>query len=300
MYSGESAVIFANSKYVYGPLERVHGDYVLPPNSDVVYNVRIKSLIKDENVLRDPEFQLKIALSKKQIGNDCYQYEWSDGHGKSNALLHYKKGADLMMNMLSEVDDDTDLKDRVLQVLVDCLNNVSAVYLRAKEYGKAKEAATQVIVRDPNNFKALIRAARAAIYDPAGSFEESEAAIAAAEEVDAEDQDLQKLKAELKRKHREYKRKSREMGKKMISGSTKGSKDHAKQIEPESSSDIAIDKERPFDSTNDKNQNLRPLSVDTTRHLWTKVLPYLIQILTPILTFYILNFLWKKPENQNS
>eukprot|EP00541_Cyclophora_tenuis_P003859 CAMPEP_0116573432 /NCGR_PEP_ID=MMETSP0397-20121206/18790_1 /TAXON_ID=216820 /ORGANISM="Cyclophora tenuis, Strain ECT3854" /LENGTH=283 /DNA_ID=CAMNT_0004101995 /DNA_START=76 /DNA_END=927 /DNA_ORIENTATION=+ len=148
-----------------------------------------------------------------------------------HCISTYKKGAELMTNLLvslqqeQENNDDNDNRNRELQeqahsILLDCLNNTAAVYLKAKQYGKAKVAATDVLARDPNNFKALLRAARAALFDPAGTFEESDAALLAAEEVKPDSKELKQLRVEYTRRKRDYDRKSKAMFTKMMKSNT--------------------------------------------------------------------------------
>jgi len=226
MKEGEKAIVYGHSKYIYGPAQRTSSDksYTLPPNSNCIYEVTIKKLVNNDAEFSDPNFQLQIAKSKKTIGNDVYVNEWAGGFGKNKALLIYKKASQNLTNLLTEEHHGQAVRDEANSLLIDCLNNTAAVLLKAKDYGKAKEAATQVLLRDPDNIKALLRAARAAIYDPAGTFEESEAAIDAAEQVNSDDPDLKRMRAELDRKKKEYKKKSKAMFSKMSQsiGTTEG------------------------------------------------------------------------------
>jgi len=210
MKEGERSVVYSHSKFAYGPMQRKHGSYELPPNSNVVYHIHVKSVISDDNTIASPKFQLQLAKNKKSIGNDVYANEWSNGYGKNKALLLYKKAGEAATNSLGD-DTDAALQEDAKEILIDALNNTAAVYMRAKEYGKAKESATLALMRDPNNLKALLRAAKAAMLDPSCSFEESSAAIVAAEEVDADDADVRKLRVELQLRKRDYKAKSKEM-----------------------------------------------------------------------------------------
>lgn len=228
MHEGETSLIYSHSKYAYGMGGRSDDrEHVLPPNSNVMYRVHIKRVVPaDSNLIGTPSFKMELARSRKTIGNDCFQYEWSDGLGKAKALMLYKRAADAMTNLMVEIDDESVHKD-ASAILIDCLNNTAAVLLKAKEFGKAKDAATQVILRDPDNVKALLRAARAALYDPAGTFQESAAAIAAAEQVDPNNADLRKLKIEHRRKLKEYKEKQKVMFSKMSTAISGGKAEKA-------------------------------------------------------------------------
>ena len=190
----------------------------------------------DSQMLRDQELRIQLAVSKKRLGNECYQYEWGDhelgdhGMGKPRALKLYGKARDAMIDLLGEIQtrqeegDDTagaageldSAKQRASSILIDCLNNISAVHLKAKAYGKAKESAATVLQYDPNNIKALCRAARAAIFNPNGTFEECEMAIAAAEEIESDNVDVQRLRVELDRRKKQHKKREKAMYSKML------------------------------------------------------------------------------------
>lgn len=239
--SGQRAIVKCRSKYAYGAGGRraaaaaaaasnsitgVTKD--LPPNSDVVLDVCVRNIIPSSQLLEDDDLKIQLASSKKQLGNECYQYEWDDhGMGKGRALKLYGKARDSMMDLLGDIEtrrekDDAaelaDAKQKAASILIDCLNNISAVHLKAKAYGKAKESAAAVLQYDPNNIKALCRAARAAIFDPNGTFEECEMAIAAAEEIDGENTDVKRLRVELDRRKKQHKKREKAIYSKMMAG----------------------------------------------------------------------------------
>jgi predicted Holliday junction resolvase-like endonuclease len=251
LQEGSKGVVYSHSKFAYGNIVRLSGDYQLPPNSNVVYHVHVKKVVNASEV--------EIAQSRKRIANDCYENEWSDGYGKDRPLYLYKKAADAMNHCLISSPDDETSKS----ILIDCLNNTAAVHLRAKQYGKAKQAATNVLMHDPDNLKALCRAARAAMLDPAGSYEESDAAIAAAEIVNCDDPDVIKLRVELEHRKKDYKRKSKAMFSKI--GASKNKKAESKKNEPQ------------LDTSEDESKT------DTVpadeRTLFQIYWPYLIQLL---------------------
>lgn len=310
MHEGETSLVYGHSKYAYGPLGRKQGEYVLPPDSNIVYRVKINKLVRDGEERFSPEFQLEVAANRKKIGNDCYQFEWSDGYGKGRALQLYNKAAKEMTNLLTESTDEA-IQEQAMAILVDCLNNIAAVYMKAKEYGKAKEAATQVILRDSNNMKALLRAARAALYDPAGSFEESEAAIAAAEQVNPDDKDLGKLKAELSRKKKEYKKKSKAMFSKMnkavksesvSTGESPASETKHSNHRPGTSvagkADLKSVDEPSAEQTATATNEFSSNEVDEAEEgSWKKYLPYLFQIVMPFIMYYFFSLMKQQAES---
>lgn len=243
---GDTGLIWSHSKFAYGPLERKHGDYTLPPDSNVIYEVTVKSVIGEEEQA-DPSFNIRASTAKKDIGNDAYANEWADGQGQQKAIRLYQRGAETLEYLL-QTNEDEEIVENARSVLLDCLNNVVAVYMRAKEYHLAKEAAVKVLTHDPDNFKALIRAAKASLLDPASSYEEASAAINAAAERSPNDADVLRLKAQLKKQKQEYKKKSKEMFSK-LGQSSATDKSEAKADEaappPQSQPTEAIDQEPP-------------------------------------------------------
>jgi tetratricopeptide (TPR) repeat protein len=215
MRDGETSLIYGEAKYVYGLSGRGSSHNILPPLSNVMYRVRIKRLVPHSSeVFLSFNFQMEIAKSKKTIGNDCYNFEYFQGTGKEKVLMLYKKASDVLSKLVESCDSDEE-KLQASTLLVDCINNMTAVYMKSKEYGKAKELASRVILLDPDNMTALLRAGRCALYDPNGSFEECSAAIAAAKAINSENKDLQKLQNEYRKKKKEYSQKSKQLMLKM-------------------------------------------------------------------------------------
>jgi tetratricopeptide (TPR) repeat protein len=215
MREGETSLIYGVSKYAYGLSGRGSSHSVLPPLANVMYKVRIKKLVPHScQVFLSFPFQLEIAESKKKIGNDCFNFEHCEGIGKEKALMLYKKASDILSKLI-DVCDSKEEKYQATSLLVDCMNNMTAVYMKSKEFGKAKEIASRVILLNPDNMTALLRAGKCALYDPNGSFEECSAVIAAAKAINSENKDLQKLQNEYRNKKKEYSKKSKELMLKM-------------------------------------------------------------------------------------
>jgi len=280
---GSKGVIYSHSKYAYGNLTRVSGDYELPENSNVIYHAHVKKIVKPTEV--------EIATSRKKIANDCYKNEWSNGHGSSRPLYLYKKAAEAMNNVL--VDSPGDEEARC--ILVDCLNNMAAVHLRAKEYGKAKEAATRVLEQDPDNVKALCRAARSAMLDQAGSYEESEAAISAAESLKPDDVDVIKVRSELTRRKREYKNKSKAAFSKLGSSEKKPKKDV-----PGKNND-SVGKTATSNSNNNEKTESSGDPSNTSRppelRSWSEVLrPMILQMAISFIALFVFQYMAKQKD----
>lgn len=225
--TGQTGCIWTHSKFAFGPAGRQQSGFAkVGVNANVSYSVFIRK-VATEKELSDVNFKIKIANSNKTIGNDIFTNEKSH-FGQQRALVIYQKTANTMISLFND-DSHQNSREEVKGIMLDCLNNIVVVHLRRKEYKKAKEAAIQVILYDPQNFKGLIRAAKAAMLDPSGTYEEVEAAIEAAEKVDPEHRDLKKLRNEFKQKKQEYRNRTKEMMLNMQKGNNK--KETAKQLQ---------------------------------------------------------------------
>jgi hypothetical protein len=122
----------------------------------------------------------------------------------------YEKAAKAMKTLwngtyFNSVEEDHPQKRECRMILLDSLNNVVAVYMRAKRWEKARQAASAVLTEDSKNPKALLRNAKSYMLDPAMSLEEKDAALCKAEKVivykDKEEVELRKLRAQWKKKN---------------------------------------------------------------------------------------------------
>lgn len=182
----------------------------------------------------NPYFTIQKALTKKRIANDIYQNEWckppeTSGdadceHSMKRAIRLYTKAAKEMEALLQgtyfhHVEKDHPQRHESRQILLDVLNNIVALQLRQKEYHEAKNSAVEVLKIDPNNIKALLRAAKAALMDPASTMEEAFAAVEGAEfaiincddNKSSNEKELKRLKLKAKEKQVDYKQKTKEM-----------------------------------------------------------------------------------------
>ncbi|KAL7570195.1 hypothetical protein ACA910_020027 [Epithemia clementina (nom. ined.)] len=384
---GETIAVWSHSKFAYGISTRRHynvsnnnkdGDtasnisgeqggagtpssslnyYELPPQSNVRYEVTIKQLVStQERTENSFHWILTAAESKKNIGNDAYAYEWSNGQGKSRIKYIYEKAAKELQfvvdSMNGENDDDGAkastkdkageeakendskttspsspsspendenddpgkpkddqkllLREKTSSMLVDCLNNIVAVHLRAKEYHAAKEAAVKVLQRDPDNFKGLIRAAKAALLDPASSYEEVNAAIKAAAEkaTGVQESDLAALRMDFQRRKHAYEQKSREMYSKALGGP--GKRDSVPDQSMLPTTDDSNGSAIATADTSDKNASVSPKTPGSTETVpdlgngeksfswsdlstwpWSSILAYIFQLALPFVMWTI-------------
>jgi hypothetical protein len=213
---------------------KANGYGLVPPKSNVMYEVTVTQKVMDTSRL-NPYFTIQKALTKKKIANDIYQNEWCEPpktnedadceYSMRRAIRLYTKAAKEMEALLQgtyfqNVEKDHPQRHESRQICLDSMNNIVAVHLKQKDYHEAKLAAVEVLKMDPNNIKALLRAAKAALNDPVSSFEEASAAIKNAEAAVAttsgkkkamNEKELNRLAIQLKEKQAEYKEKSKKM-----------------------------------------------------------------------------------------
>jgi len=268
--------------------------------------VHVKCVLAPEEGSSDPDtFQMKLALSKKVIANDIFQnelYTATNRGSESKAIRLYQKAADEMVHLIQTEEqkkekeggayDEAQGKEKTKQateILLDCLNNAVAVFLKSKKYHEAKEAAVRVLQYDPTNFKALLRAARAAMLDPAGTYEESEAAIAVAEKVCIEkgldDTDVRKMRQELKQNKMEYKKKKKAMMARM----TRELKPKAPEPQPQSTKDNKDGEPTDPSNTEDEAENSGLSSEEPP--LWSRIAPFAFQIIFTFAIYYAVVYL---------
>jgi FKBP-type peptidyl-prolyl cis-trans isomerase len=241
MRLGETAMIRSHSKYAYGPGQRdwktSNGKYTLPANALVQYTVTLKNIVPSAE-LESRSFKLKLCQSKKLIGNDIYNNDHisSDNpYARSRALQVYQRSADMLTHLLLHHDSESNVDEvdsldaeAARECLLACLNNIAAVHMRCQSYHAAKEACVAVLERGSTNVKALLRAAQAALLDPASSYEEVDAAIEAASTATKAQQgrekteqraaqrhsladEVERLRFDLQRKQRAHAKKERAM-----------------------------------------------------------------------------------------
>jgi len=238
MQTGDTSRVWSHSKYAMGPGTRNYTKnkskeettHQLSPNSSVMYEIKVTMIVMDTSRL-NPYFTIQKALTRKTIANDIYQQEWCPPPTRpddpicdmamTRSVRLYTKAAKDMETLLtgtyfSQVEQDHPQRLQSKQLLLDCLNNIVAVHLRQHDYHVAKQAAVDVLRQDPTNIKALLRAAKAALFDPASTLDEVEASLHAAEEEityknPAEEKQLKQLKVQFKKKRREYNEQSKAM-----------------------------------------------------------------------------------------
>lgn len=300
MSVGETAVVWSHSKYAYGLAGREYREnktsemYELPPEANVAYHVTIVAKVDD---MEQPAQILQLATARKAQANDMYAAEWSKGAGKERIQRAYARIAKDMETLLSSAADQLSDEDRTTATAlrIDALNNTAAVLLRAREFHAAKAAAVAVLELDPQNFKGLIRAAKAALMDPSSDFQEVELALAAAAaNADADNvrDDMQALTQAFVQRKKAYEQASKQMYQKAFESKStdsgqKESKTAAETVTQTSQPTVAAPAPSGKLSPSERNAELR-------RWFWKYLLPYGFQIL--VMLSMILYLTYYKPS----
>jgi hypothetical protein len=319
--TGQTARVWSHSKYAFGPGTRLYQNTKVPPNSNVLYEVTVTHIVVDTSRL-NPYFTIQKALTRKNIANDIYQCEWCAPSKTPNdpdcesamarAIRLYQKSAKEMDTLLQgvyfqQVEEDHPQRHQSRQLMLDSLNNTVAVYLRQQQYHKAKHAAVEVLKQDPKNIKALLRAGKAALLDPASTMEEVKAALQAAESEityknPQEEKELKRLKADFKRHQHEYKQRTKEMFADKLKTNTlsdetceseKNANEPAGSEEETTTKDIPNTSKAEDDTTESEKEDAGMQTRDDVRFWKTQVFSIFLQVGIPLVLFLFYRLLSK-------
>jgi len=177
MKKGEKAVLTIASQYGYG-------DAGSPPNipgkATLKFEVELLEFGPKQKEKWEMSGQEKLAESEN----------WKD---KGNGLFksgEYKKACEAYEEGLTFVEQfyesDEELKKKVQDMEVVLRLNAAQSYINAHDYPKAISMCSQVLKKDPNNFKALLR--RGTAYSAFGFIPEAKADLAKCREMKDQDQ----------------------------------------------------------------------------------------------------------------
>lgn len=238
MSEGQTAQVYVEGSSRYHPFNDVvrkhykageSEPYVVPAQSSLLFEISANQIVMDTSKL-NPYFTIQKTLTLKNIANDLYQNEWqliakqrphddtptttsigssSSKNSRERAIYLYEKTAKLMRVLLggtyfASVEPDHPQRKQSQTILMDSLNNIIAVYLRAKRWKQAREAAQIALKEDSKNVKAQLRNVKAHVLDPNYlNDEETRQALDKAESVvcykDAEEKELKQLRGTWKR-----------------------------------------------------------------------------------------------------
>lgn len=238
MLEGQTALVYVEATSRYHPFagvvrkyhtvgggESSSEPYTVPPHSNLIYEITAIQIVMDTGRL-NPYFPIQKALTLKNIANDLYQNEWqlsakqeegdaktasssrssSSKNSRERAIYLYEKAAKSMKTLLggtyfASVEPDHPQRKQCQTIMMDSLNNVIAVYLRAKRWRQAREAAKTALKEDSKNPKTHLRNVKAHVLDPnnASIADETDQAVDKADRVicykDTEEKEFKQLRA---------------------------------------------------------------------------------------------------------
>lgn len=197
----ETALLYIDASSKYHPFQQTTGtttttttirkfkDYTLPTGSHLLYEIQVLQIVMDTSRL-NPYFPIQKALTLKNIANDLYQNEWervspaadtasttatttpTGKNARERAIYLYEKSSKIVKTLLegtyfaNVVEPDHPQRKQCETILIDCYNNLIAVYLRTKRWSKAREVARLAISTHHDNPKTHIRNVKAHVLDP--------------------------------------------------------------------------------------------------------------------------------------
>lgn len=217
--AGDIAHIYSSPIYSYGENSKrkykasiKDDEYILPSDSYVLYIVEVLQIVADTSRL-NPYFPIQKATTRKMIANDMYQNEWnSGGVSRERAIRLYEKVVKDLKTLIggtyfANVEIDHPQKKQCIALVIDALNNTTAVYMSAKRYHKGKEYVYEILDKyDTKNIKALMRYIKCCLLDEKEfNVQEASDSIKRGESMlsyqnPTEEEELKKLKQQLKRK----------------------------------------------------------------------------------------------------
>jgi tetratricopeptide (TPR) repeat protein len=230
MKDGQTAYIYCHSHFALGKGTRKFEECEIAPNTNVIYKATVLQIVQDTSRL-NPYFTIQKALTRKKIANDLYQHELlnltpaeaaaadndksMNDEARNRALKLYRQAGRDMKDLLdgtyfAQVEPDHPQRKECRQLMIDSYNNVTVVYMHAKQYSKALDAAEIAMKRDPKNLKAIVRHAKLQVilansetklHAAANAIKVAENAICYKDK--AEDAELQKIRAQYKKRQQQ-------------------------------------------------------------------------------------------------
>lgn len=203
-----------SSKYCYGYIGRpasangVYGD--IAPEVPLEFEIRDVSHVDWSHL--EP---LNKAIEEIKLRKDCGN-RWFSCKDYPRAGRSYSKGiqiAEGSLNALPQESYSSPEANTLQENFLQCMNNLGATYLCTNDFVKAKETCTRVLEMQPDNIKALIRAAKATLG--LDEYEECEACLNRLNEIDPGNAEAQKERIKLKKAKKEYYDSSKKMALKM-------------------------------------------------------------------------------------
>jgi tetratricopeptide (TPR) repeat protein len=205
---GQLLRIRIGPKFAFGSSDAMVNGRALPGSSTVEYELLVcghTTAVKQYP--NSPVQQCTFnALLRKEAGNRWFGYRdfLKAGHA-------YSQGSQLTGNFLADWTEP--LPENVYKVRTDCLNNLAAAHLSMGEHRKAKDVCVRLLEDNPDNAKALVRAAKASLG--LHEFEECELCLDRLAEIHPDAPELAAERERLKSAIHKYKLQEQEMAQRL-------------------------------------------------------------------------------------
>ncbi|KAL7303459.1 hypothetical protein TKK_0004641 [Trichogramma kaykai] len=234
MNTEEEAEVKVGARFGYGKTGRTSPLPVIPPNTDLVYNVTLKSVTMERDIEEMPVAERqKIGNKKRERGNwwfardeciiatQCYR----------KALDYLTIGEDSEMSLEKNTERTTEsMTAEELQLLLeDSLkvhNNLAAAQLKCEAYDAALKSVENVLRCQPNNVKALFRKGK--ILHHQGEHAKACTVLSQALRIEPDNKAIQQEIAILKKKSVKDAHQEKNLYRKMLGNPAKRNKDTTK------------------------------------------------------------------------
>ncbi|KAI7862495.1 CobB/CobQ-like glutamine amidotransferase domain-containing protein [Spinellus fusiger] len=181
MRVGEVAEVVCSYSYGYGKEGMVP---IVPPKASLRYEIEL--LGTWENAITVQE-KIQGALKQKTVGNEFYKSGAYD-----LALIAYRKGREYVADVWDcEPNELIQAKETIILLHA----NISACYMKMRQWDKVIEVCEKILDRDPRNVKACYRIGQA--YEAIGDFDNGLGFIAVGLKATPGNKELQSLKESL-------------------------------------------------------------------------------------------------------
>lgn len=248
MKKGELAMVTINHEYGFGSVEVEQDLAIVPPCSDLIYEVEMLDFIKERAPweMNNSE-RIEEAGRKKEEGNLLFKAGKLQRAGKK-----YDKAADYVGEDGSFGDDEQKL---VKALRVACWLNAAACSLKLNNFQEAIRLCSKVLDYEFYNVKALYRRAQA--YMETADLVSAELDIRKALDIDPVNREVKMLERSLKQLQAESNRRDAKVYSNMFAWMTKDTSKSIKKLKvekPEKSKDeeenmAAMDMEKTADSS---------------------------------------------------